>query len=262
MRLSDHPLPAACLFDGDMAETAASSAPWLIEIADGDRLTRRLFTAGDSDNAFWDRRCFVVIRSDQPLQTVRSGLRKITQFHDEATGKWTFLRFWDPLYARYLLAHGSAEMQARLLQAGPMMMRGARSDEFLIWSPTQSTRDIRLRSPFRPWERDYHALKLARLDDFVARVMGWLRPAYGELPRQIDEHRFVLELTLHAREVLGLKTERVVSDYLAASWLLRMPAERRLDLRPLRHEIPQATMARIHDMAYDIFARVDDVQIS
>lgn len=251
--IGEHTLRAQCLFDGQMAEVASSSSPWLIEIAEDDRLIRSLFTAGNRGSGLWDARCSLILRSDQPLERVRANLRKITQVYDDESRKQVFLRFWDPLYARYLLSHGSTEMRLRLLHTGPMMMRGAEADEFLIWGLTDQLRGLQPKSPFRLHEQDRRALKMARLDDFVSRVLGWLRSSYGNLPPRISERRFVLELAMHAHNTLGLKTERTVSDYIAASWLLRAPAERRLDMRPLRHEIPQATLARIHDTAYDIF---------
>ncbi|WP_181870363.1 DUF4123 domain-containing protein [Paracoccus lutimaris] len=252
-RLEDHTPRAQCLFDGQMAEVASSSSPWLIEIADNDRFTRSLFTAGDRGSGLWDAKCGLILRSDLPLERVRANFRKITQFYDDESGKQVFLRFWDPLYARYLLSHGSTEMRLRLLRTGPMMMRGAETDEFLIWSLPDKLRDLKSKSPFRLHAMDRYALKVARLDDFVTRVLIWMRSSYGSLPCEISERRFVLELSVHARDTLGLKTERTISDYVAASWLLRAPAERRLDMRPLRHEIPQATLARIHDIAYDFF---------
>lgn len=245
-------LDAQPLFDGELAESAAS-APWLVALSEDDRFTRILFTAGHVRTALWDAGCGLFLRSNLPFARVRANLRKITQFYDEDSDKQVFLRFWDPLYARYLLAHGSDEMRLRLLQSGPMMMRGAEADEFLIWSLPDHTQPRRPKIPFRLHAQDRHALAIAQLDDFVNRALQWLRSSYGNLPDQVPDRRFVLELTLHARDTLGLETERSVSDYIAASWLLRMPAERHLDLHPLRHELPEATMARIHDNAYDVF---------
>ena len=253
-RLEDRVLPAACLFDGQAAQRAAASAPWLIELGADDRLTRQLFTRAEDSQALWDSGAFLLLRSDLPLAAVRANLRRMTQISDPSNpDKLLFFRFWDPLYARYLLTYGSLAMRHRLLRTGPLMLRGGAEGEFQIWSLPAPPPDDAPRQAFRLHPEDHHALKLARLDDFVARVLLWLRDAYGPLPPGTDEHRFVLEITLHARDRLGLKTERCISDYAAASWLLRMPAERRLDPSPLRHEIPQATMARLHDTAHDIF---------
>ncbi len=246
-------LPGVCLFDGDAARAASGSAPWLVELGVDDHLTRSLFTTGKSRTALWDAGCSIILRSNLSLHDLRAGFRKITQFYDDQLAKWVFLRFWDPRFARYLLAYGSTEIRLRMLGVGPMMMQGAEVNEVQIWTLPDAFRDIRTQCPFRLRAQDHHALKLVRLDDFVTRVLTWLRSTYGGLPVGIDERRFILELTMHARDVLKLKTERTVSDYIAASWLLRMPAERHLDMSPRRHEIPQATLARIHDMAYEIF---------
>lgn len=261
-RLDEHGLPAACLFDGEAGDKAAGSAPWLIEIGPDDRLTRQLFTRAEDGKALWDSGAFVLLRSDLPLAAIRANLRRMTQIRDEGDegddGKWLFFRFWDPLYARYLLSYGSDQMRQRLLRTGPMMLRGAAQDDFQIWSLPAPPPDDAPRHAFRLRPEDHHALKLARLDDFVRRVLVWLQQSYGPLPAGTDAWRFVLELALHARDRLGLETERCVSDYVAASWLLRMPAERRLDMRPVGHEILQATMERLHDTAYAIFTLGND----
>lgn len=246
-------LPAVCLFDGDAAWVGSGSAPWLVELGEDDRLTRSLFTAGKSGNALWNAGCGIIVRSNLSLQDLRARFRKITQFYDDQLGKWIFLRFWDPRFARYLLAYGSAEMGLRMLGSGSMMMRGPEADEVQIWTLPEAFRNVEAQTPFRLRAADHHALKLARLDNFVTKVLAWLRSAYGGLPAGIDERQFILGLAAHARDVLNLKTERTVSDYIAASWLLRMPVEQRLDISPRRHEIPQATLARIHDLAYEIF---------
>ncbi len=253
-RLDGRALRAACLFDGQAAEKAATSAPWLVELGPEDRLTRQIFTRGPDGLALWDSGAFVILRSDLPLAAVRANLRRMTLIQDDAApDRVLFFRFWDPLYARYLLSYGSRQMRHRLLRTGPLLLRGPAPDEVQIWSLPAPPPDDGPRLAFRLLPEDRHALALARLDDFVGRVLGWLRDAYGPLPAGIDERRFVLEIALHARDRLGLETERCVSDYAAASWLLRMPAERRLDMTPIGHEIPQATMERLHDTAYAIF---------
>ena len=250
-RLDGRALLSSCLFEGAAAEQVAETAPWLVEIGQDDRLTRNLFTAV-SGGAMPDAARCLFMRSDQPLRDVRRNLRKMTQVRDERE-RWLFFRFWDPLFARYLLSYGSNAFRLRMLRTGPVVTPGSDEGDFQIWSLPAEAADLIPRSPFRLEPEDLRALKLARLDDFVSRILAWLRSSYGGLPDGIEERRFALELTLHARERIGLRTERQISDYIAASWLLRMPVERRLDLRPISHEIPQATMERVHDMAYQIF---------
>lgn len=250
-RLEERELPGSCLFEGAAAERVAEVSPWLLEISDDDRLTRNLFTAPIGTDHIWDATRCLFLRSNQPIIEVRRNLRKMTQIRDER-GRWLFFRFWDPLFARYLLCYGSNAFRLRLLRTGPVMMRGSDDSDFQIWSLPAGTDQIP-RSPFQLEPEDLRALKLARLDDFVCRILTWLRSSYGGLPNGMDERRFALELTMHARERIGLRTERQISDYIAASWLLRMPAERRLDMRPVSHEIPQATLERVHDMAHQIF---------
>lgn len=251
VRLARSGLPGSCLFDGAASGQLGAVAPWLVSLGEDDELTRSLFTRGRPNQSLWDAGAAVFIRSDMSLDDVRHQLRKLTQVPDK-DGHWVFLRFWNPLFARYLLTYGSPYTRMRLLAAGPMMMRGADPDSFLIWSLPEEAHGRKPPSPFVLQPEDHHALRLATMDAFAGRVFDWLNSAYGSLPGSLDAQRFVLELCHHARARLGLRSEREVSDYIAASWLLREPAERRQDCRPLAHEIPQATWARIHDTAFEI----------
>ena len=251
LRLQGRAPASACLFDGDAAENLGAVAPWLIELADEDEITRSLFTRGPSDQWLWDSGAAIFLRSDLGMDGVRRCLRKLTQVREEDAGAavhWMFLRFWNPVFARYLLEYGSAAMQARLLAAGTMIIPDAPSDLVRIWEGG----DAPLAGPVLLTRQDRHALELATMDDFASRVRDWLTGAYGGLPPQIDAHRFLVELCHHARNQLGLRSEREVSDYMAASWLLRQPVERVLDMTALPHEIPQATLARLHDIAWDM----------
>ena len=260
-RLRQSGLPHACLFDGTTAEDLADTAPWLVELAEGNDFTRSLFTRGDAHRDLWDAEAGVFLRSPLPLHEVRAHLRKLTRLCDEQ-GEWFYLRFCDPLYARHLLTHGSEEMRARLLRSGPMMMRGPEEGQMLIWTPPAQPDDLAPRRALLLRVQDMQALKLARLESFTTRMITWLTEAYGPLPDQIDTPHFVGQLVLHGQDRLGLTNERQVADYVAASWLLRTPAERVLDFTPIGHEIPQATLERIHDEAYEISRKSVHVRVS
>ncbi|MBK4216707.1 DUF4123 domain-containing protein [Paracoccus caeni] len=253
-RLQGRRPASVCLFDGDAAVQLGAVAPWLIELADEDALTRSLFTCGPSDRWLWDSGAVIFLRSDLGIDGVRRRLRKLTQVRDEAgdAARWMFLRFWNPVFARYLLDHGSHAVCARLLAAGTIMIPDAPHGILRIWAASQADAARLEAGPLVLSLQDRHALQLAVMDGFVARVRKWLTDSYGRLPSHIDEHRFLVELFHHARNQLGLRSEREVSDYLAASWLLRQPVERVVDMRPLSHEIPQATLARMHDTAWEM----------
>ncbi|RJK99487.1 hypothetical protein C9E82_23505 [Paracoccus siganidrum] len=113
------------------------------------------------------------IRSDMSLDDVRHQLRKLTQVPDKG-GRWVFLRFWNPLFARSLLTYGSPYTRMRLLAAGPMMMRGADPDSFLIWSLPEEAHGRKPPSPFVLQPEDHHALRLATMDA-VPRQRPWHR---------------------------------------------------------------------------------------
>lgn len=255
-RLAKSRLLSACLFDGTAAGKLGSVAPWLVQLNEDDDLTRNLFTRGLPHHSLWDSGAAVFVRSSLSFGEVRHNFRKLTQVQTE-DGAWLFLRFWNPLLARYLLEFGSPEIGLRLLANGAMMMRGAEPDSFWVWHHEGAAHEIdhRQMPPVRLQKQDLHALQLAKMDEFATRVRDWLTQAYGPLPTNISATRFVLELADHAKTRFGLRSERVVSDYIAASWLLREPAERRLDFAPLTHEIPQATLSRIHATAFRLTRR-------
>lgn len=253
--LDRHGRPHACLFDGGRMSDVA---PWLVMIERGDRFVRNLFTSRSKNGEYDARRC-LFLRSDLPMAEVRASLRKLTKVRDES-GRWLFLRFWDPLFAEYLLRHGSDGIQYRLLSAGPVIFAGAEPGAYQMWSQVGDVQ--RPSGALRLEARDFHALALARMDAFCRRLLAWLKASYGRLPEGLDPWRFVQELSFLAQNRHGLGTEREISDYVAASWLLRAPVERFFDMRPVGHEIPQATMARLHDMAYAAYGGNDGFQKS
>ncbi len=101
MRLAGTDVPHACLF-GDAADRTADAAPWLVQLTPQDRLLRSLFTVDAPDHpatwAFWHARPGILIRSDMPLDALRSHLRRFLRVKD-TRGKDFFFRFWEPFVA-------------------------------------------------------------------------------------------------------------------------------------------------------------------
>ena len=130
-RLAKSRLLSACLFDGTAAGKLGSVAQWLVQLDEDDDLIRSLFSRGLPYHSLCDSGAAVFVRSSLSFGEVRHNFRKLTQVQTE-DGAWLFLRFWNPLFARYLLEFGSPEIGLRLLANGAMMMRGAEPDSFWV----------------------------------------------------------------------------------------------------------------------------------
>lgn len=89
-------LPHECLFQGDALEDMAEVAPWIVQLLPDQMFTRRLFTdPSDDPGGLWGSNAYVLATSSAPLATVRKHFRKFLKVQDRS-GKWFFLRFYDP----------------------------------------------------------------------------------------------------------------------------------------------------------------------
>ena len=99
--------PHRCLFTGEAGENLGHLAPHLIELAEGDEFTRRLFTflEGVNEKAslhHWHRPFGLILRSREGAEALFRHLRHFTKLQDEA-GVWHFRRFWDARHSYYWL---------------------------------------------------------------------------------------------------------------------------------------------------------------
>ncbi len=83
-----------CLFKGAAFDEFKDAAPWLVQIKDGDRFTRSLFTKGEARWHLWDNAPGIYIRSHAALDSLWRHLRKFTRLRDQGS-KWYFFRFWE-----------------------------------------------------------------------------------------------------------------------------------------------------------------------
>ncbi len=111
--VQDLTLPHASLFSGETATQMSGVAPSLVELAEGDDFSRRLFTFLDrmpeaSQAHHWHRPIGIFLRSREPFDVVRAHLRRFTKLEDE-DGTWFFNRFWDTRQALVSLPFLAAE---------------------------------------------------------------------------------------------------------------------------------------------------------
>lgn len=94
-----------CLFKGERENELKDAAPHLIELKEGNTLTRKLFThlptiSDDNVTAhLWQKRPGIYIRSRANFDALLQHLRKFHRLENEQ-GKGYFFRFWDPLTVR------------------------------------------------------------------------------------------------------------------------------------------------------------------
>lgn len=107
-------LPHRCLFKGSAYDELRDVAPWIVQIEDGDRFTRNLFTQGNAGWHLWDKEPGIYIRSRASLDEMWGHFRKFTKIQD-GSGKWYYWRFWEPRTMAYYL-DGVSASRARLQQ--------------------------------------------------------------------------------------------------------------------------------------------------
>ena len=90
-------LERACLFKGEAEEEMADVAPWFVRLEEGSTFTRDLFTQGEAGWHLWGQDVGIYLRSRAGLDELRRHFRRFTRVQDR-TGRWFYLRFYDPAY--------------------------------------------------------------------------------------------------------------------------------------------------------------------
>ena len=96
-RLAASEMPHACLFEGRAAQDLGVAAPWLVELAPGEKLLRDLFTRTADQIAEGHAPAGLFLRSENGFPEVKAHLRQFVRLRDEA-GNWAYFRFWEGPY--------------------------------------------------------------------------------------------------------------------------------------------------------------------
>ncbi len=108
--------PHVNLFQGRAAEEMADVAPWLVELAPRDRLTRNFFTQTRNSPPweFWAQEPGILIRTRLDIEALRRHFRRFMRVRDERHN-WYFFRFWEPSTAvvYFPALHRRPEIAAR-----------------------------------------------------------------------------------------------------------------------------------------------------
>ncbi|MFV0409684.1 MAG: DUF4123 domain-containing protein, partial [Paracoccus sp. (in: a-proteobacteria)] len=93
-----------CLYQGDALTENGDFAPWVVRLEESNRLTKALFTLGESPLALWQDNVGIFLRTRLTLDQLCRHLRRFVRLRDE-DGQWYYFRFWEPLTLLALCRH-------------------------------------------------------------------------------------------------------------------------------------------------------------
>ena len=108
--LENSGLDHACLYSGKAATDLADVAPYIVALTPTSHITRRIFTAADQPQGWWQDRPGAFIRSRHSIDEIRGHLRKYTRLQTD-TGGWMLFRFWEADSLLSLMRESSAKDQ-------------------------------------------------------------------------------------------------------------------------------------------------------
>ncbi|GAB2597664.1 DUF4123 domain-containing protein [Nitrincola alkalisediminis] len=177
--LEDSGLRHQSLFQGKAQEDLAEYAPYLVELAEDNDFTRRLFTGPDGVCGLWDKELGIFLRSRAGFDAVRKHLRKFTKVQDE-DGKWFYFRFWEGACLR-----GFCERLDHQMASNMLSLNG--SPIIILAALRQSVYRLSLKSlaearPFVLSGALLQDLRKARAEAFLCETLAWMKSHYADLP--------------------------------------------------------------------------------
>lgn len=119
-------------FKGQARKEHEDTAPYLVELAADNELTRELLTDGNMPSNLWTKEAGIFIRSRSNFKELWSRLRKYLRIAD-SEGNWHFFAFWEPWYAQVLY-----ERRDHLPTFGNLYARIADVDQILAIQPVSN----------------------------------------------------------------------------------------------------------------------------
>lgn len=143
MLLESSDLPHRCLFKGEAEDLIGGAAPYLVQLEEGDRFARQLFTTDAEPGGMWERGCGVFLRARAGLDDLWRHFRRFTQIPD-GDGKWFFLRFYDHATVTALLGGG---IDGNAILARMLRMRDGRCIRLVSCTPEGDGVDLAIKLP-------------------------------------------------------------------------------------------------------------------
>lgn len=227
-RLAASEMPHACLFEGRAAQDLGVAAPWLVELAPGEKLLRDLFTRTADQIAEGHAPAGLFLRSENGFPEVKAHLRQFVRLRDEA-GNWAYFRFWE---GPYLFGVFEALTRNELAEFGRLFVsRKAVIGSFGYMDLHGCWHEARLCAP--------PGSSLPAPVNSVPVLTGQLRGIF----RSIRAQGFVRRLRLHLNEIL--RRETAISTPLSDPEVLTLVREARSHGLTLEKSIADYAQARM-----------------
>lgn len=179
-----------CIFQGKAEEELADAAPYLVELKDGEKFTRSLFTSSGQPGDLWDRSPGMIVRSRGSLTELRGHFRKFTRVRDES-GRWFYFRFWEvSVIPRFLSMLRPDQLEKfRIIYGGmgnlsiysTVMTRPQDRLSFILSAPHQRSASNRLPMHFRLTSGETECFRSAMWSDFTFRLRHDMKVRAKEL---------------------------------------------------------------------------------
>lgn len=227
--LANSGLHHRCLFKDQAFDDYKDVAPWLVRLEADHLFTRNLFTQSDAPWHLWGKAPGIFVQSSSPFDAIWAHFRKFTKVRN-GQGKWFYFRFWEPDFVAGLLERGDAETTARVRAIGAIMTCDATAARLTIF-PQSVRDDTAPKTAFTLQDADIRALEDVSTRRFARRLSAWIISRYEGAPSAAEMESVAYQGIRQAQDVLGLRDEKSLADYVAASWLLGQPVETHYDLR-------------------------------
>lgn len=133
--LENSGLEHRCLFNGKAAEDYAVTAPRLVKLLPGHRLTRTLTDVTGKKGALsWAEGPGLLIRSPLSIDGLRRQLRAYTLILDTARNRRVYFRFYDPRSFRTLIAGSGPESRAKFARGISMIACPTATNDMMIFA--------------------------------------------------------------------------------------------------------------------------------
>ncbi len=216
-------LRAQSLFQGEAQEELGEYAPYLVELAADNKLTRLLFTESDSAGGLWNRELGIILRSRMGFDAMRKHLRRFTRVQDQQ-GKWFYFRFWEGR----CLPDYFAQLASLPDRAAHFFCNASGAPVSWIIPEPLATKVAVIYS--KPWLTAAHAtppfilgdleiavfsqIRLSAFQSKLAAYLGAADPAFAARPAA-QKQQWVAEVTQTA-QLSGITIEKCVADYAEA----------------------------------------------
>lgn len=245
-----------CLFKGDAHDELKDVAPYIVRLQEGNTFARRLFSVGKAPWFMWDKGPGIYVRSRGSLVDMWRHFRKFTRVQD-GSGKWFYFRFWEGLHIVEFLAGTHRDNIISFWHddlcsvhvfhdgRGVCVTRNAACAAWQTGKP---------RGKFRLTNRDMEIFADTQLKKFAQSVEGWLEGTYGA-PENIPKDRrleFLKREICIARTEMGLGSEKAISEYVAASWLMGTTACHAPELAHLHFGTHYDSLRKVHAYVFKL----------